>query len=256
MDHDTRIQSFSTGNVLLLSWRSIARRPLAMVAACLAAGLAASALPIAGVSMSAWFFEMWVHPLRRELIQTALAMTVVMPAFVLLLNSHAGRATNLGEVLGMSLRRILPVVLCQVMMDFIVVAPAYFLPMPVLALFTIYLIYEIPLLAFNYVFFGVMTVEAIGPLKGLRRTFGLLSGHWWRMIALALILWAASWVLIIALNLGGGAQRLEMWAQVVIATLSLGLRMMMVAPLAAASYHLLSLEKDGAPSDRAALVFD
>jgi hypothetical protein len=69
-------------------------------------------------------------------------------------------------------------------------------------------------------------------------------------------LWAASWVLIVALNVIAGAVGLEMWTQVLMATLSLGLRMMMVIPLAAGSYHLLRLEKDGAPPDQAALVFE
>jgi hypothetical protein len=227
-----------------------------MVAACLAAGLAANALPIVAMWQSAWFLEVWVHPLKRELMQIALAMTVVMPALVLLLRSHAGGVTSAGGVVGESMRRVIPVVVCQVMMDFIVVAPAYFLPMPTLAFFTIYLIYEIPILAFNYVFFGVMAAEPIGALKGVRRAFRLLSGRWWQMIGLALILWAASWVLIVALNVIAGAVGLEMWTQVLMATLSLGLRMMMVIPLAAASYHLLRLEKDGAPPDQAALVFE
>ena len=80
MNLDMRPQSFSIGNVVRLSWQGIQRHVLALVVACLAAGFAASALPIAAIQKSAWFLEIWVHPLRRELIHVAVAMTVVVNA--------------------------------------------------------------------------------------------------------------------------------------------------------------------------------
>jgi hypothetical protein len=246
-------RSFSVGGVLALTGHVISRHFLFLSVASIAAGAAAVLLPVGSVLLWPQFTWLAAHPLIRELIQTALAIVTMAPALVLVLRSLAGESVGLWAIAAASARRIPAIVFCQVVVDFVIVAPVYFLGLSLTVTLTVYLVYEIPLLAFNYVFWAVLAAESIGPLQAVRRTFGLLAGRWWRMCLLALILWAASMLLVFALQFSGLALGFG-WGQIAIAILSFGLRLFVVIPLAAAAYRSLVQEKDGL--EHAVRVFD
>jgi hypothetical protein len=147
-----------------LSWRGIERHFLALTILCAIAGTAATALPIGVVTLLPRFAVTLAHPLARELVQVSLAITVVVPALVLLLRSYEGQEVMVRDVAVTSMRRVVVIVSCQAAIDMIIVAPAYLLGLPVVVLTTIYLIYEIPLLAFNYVLFAALAAEQ--PIEG------------------------------------------------------------------------------------------
>jgi hypothetical protein len=244
---------FSIGGVLALAGHAISRHFLFLLAASIAAGAAAVLLPVGFVLL--WPRSTWLgaDPLIRELIQTVLAIFAVTPSLVLVLRSMAGEPVGLWVVASTSARRVPVVVFCQVVMDFVIVAPVYLLALPLPVTLTVYLVYEIPLLAFNYVFWATLAAESIGPVQAVRRTFQLLAGRWWRMCLLALILWAACMLIIFALQFGGLAFGFG-WGQIAIAILSFGFRLFLVIPVAAAAYRSLVQEKDGL--EHAVHVFD
>jgi hypothetical protein len=249
-------QRFSIGNVLAVAWQGIERHWLVLFVACAAAGIAATMLAIAVMELLPQFTSVsLLRPLILELVQISLAMLVITPALVLLLRSQATQDVKLRDLVAISARRVVVIIVCQAAIDFIVVAPVYFFGLPLIAVVTIYLVYEVPLLAFNYILLPTVAAEAGGPLKAMRQAFRLLAGRWWRMFAITLILWAASMIVIMVLQYVGLAFGLLLGADTV-AILSLCLRLFMMVPISAAAYHLLSREKDGVPPEQAAHVFD
>lgn len=247
------VQPFSVGGVLALTGHVITRHFLALSILSMAAGAAAVLLPVGFILLWPQFAGLAAHPLIRELTQVALAILITTPALVLVLRSLAGESIGAQAIAGASARRLPSVVFCQVAVDFTIVAPMYFLGLPFAAVLTVYLVYEIPLLAFNYVFWAALAAESIGPFQAVRRTFRLLAGRWWRMCLLALILWVASMLIVFALQYGGLALGFG-WVQIAVAILSFGLRLFIVIPLAASAYRSLAHEKDSL--EHAVRVFD
>jgi hypothetical protein len=247
-------QSFSIGGVLALAGRAIASRFVALAIASAAAGAAAVLVPFGVLLQWPELAALGAHPLIRELIQVALAIAIVTPATVLVLRGLAGASIDMRAVAGVSARRLPIVVLCQMATDFAIVAPIYYLALPLSIVFTAYLIYEIPLLAFNYVFWAVLAAEQVGPFQAIRRTFRLLSGRWLRMCLLTLLLWLVSVMIIFALQFATGAFVFNSWALLGTGALSFGIRLFIVVPFAAASYRALIQEKEGL--EHAVRVFD
>jgi hypothetical protein len=254
--------------VLAVAWRSFLRHYLALVILCIAAGFAGRlAAEFVGVMLPAGFGErlpaisLRGHSPVRELVQISLATLVVTPALVLLSQSYAGQAADFRSVMEKSGRRVMIVVLCEAAVDLVLVTPAYFfLRKPGLLAITdypIYLIYEIPLRAFNYIFLATLAVESINPLAALRRTFLLMRGRWWQMYSIAFLVSLTSIVIFAVARYADAAfDWSQRWQVLIIRPMSFGFRLLVIIPVAAAAYRLLRHEKDGPPLPETAQIFD
>lgn len=255
---------FSIGTVLAVAWPSFLRHYLALVSLCITAGFAGFMLPAV--------FSEWVpalslreHPMARELAKISLAIPVVTPALILLSQSYKGQPLDFLHIAAKSAQRVITVVVSEVVLDAVLLTPVYFiLPRPELwtdAHYLIYLVYEISLHAFNFVFLATLATESTNPLVALGRTVRLLRGHWWRMYVLASLLWLASAAMAVAARYGAQYAIVTLnwpwrWQKLIFGPMPFCVRLLIVIPVAVAAYHLLRYEKDGPPAPDTARIFD
>lgn len=265
--HATLPRRFSIGKVLAHAWQGTSRHFVAVPVICLLAGFAGAGLPVGIGWWLPWFTLFWQHPIGLELAQMAVASAVATPAIVLLLRSYQGHQIGFRDIALATRRRVGIVVAGEVALDAILIWPASFIQIKVqvsaITIFPLFFLYEFPLLAFNYVLLPTLAAEPINLFSALRRALNLMRGRWWRMLAIAFILWLASWI--IAFVAQYAFAPLEaffrpvsylMWQQLTTGSVSFGLRLLLVVPIATAAYDLLRQEKDGPGPEQTAVVFD
>ncbi|HNB27637.1 MAG TPA: hypothetical protein PLR41_11795 [Alphaproteobacteria bacterium] len=256
---------FTIGGVLATAARGLTHHGVAVLAFCLAAGILATlgAPFVAGLLRPILGF-LW-RTLAHELALIALAILVALPAIPLLLAGIQRQGIGWRQAASQGWRRSVVVLPVQVVIDALLVLPTYLLvpgyqpgSSAQYAWLGVIVLYQLPILAFNYIYLMALVAEPIGPGRGAARAFSLLSGHWIRMLAIAGLISIAGIVAVFATTLLGrmifGA--LLGWVAWGTTSLAFSLRLLVMIVVASAAYHRLCLEKDGGPADETARVFD
>lgn len=255
---------FTIGAVLALAGRSFARRALPVLLLSIAGAL------LANIAVDAMLrrFAISLGPiwgrLGLEMTLTLAAIAFLLPAILLLLGACRNEHTEWRRIGGRILRRAAVFIPVQVAVDAIVMAPLI-VAMPMLfpdagaaAVLAMLVVYQLPLLAFNYVFMPTLAAESGGPLSSLARAKALISGHWLRMLGIAIMMEAMGGVLVflqtpltVAVVTSFGIQ--HVWLA---RSLILAFRLTFVASICTAAYHRLCLEKEGGSPEETVQVFD
>ncbi len=250
--------------MLALAGRSFARRALPVsllaIAGALLGSLAVDAMLVRFVVSLG---PVWGR-FALELTLTLVSIGFLLLAMVLLLGACRNERLAWRRVGGQTLRRVAVFIAVQLVVDAAMMAPSIVL-VPKLfpgagvgAILGVFVVYQLPLLVFNYVYMPTLALESGGPISALGRARTLISGHWLRMFAIAIMIELMGAVL--------GLLQAPLTAAVITSfgishlwlarSLPLAIRMICTASICTAAFYRLRLEKDGRSPEETAQVFD
>lgn len=250
--------------MLALAARSFARRALPVSLLCVTGALLANLAVDAMLPGSVRALGPVWGRLGLELAHILVAVGFLLPSMLLLLGACQNEPLGWRRIGGQTLRRVAIFIPVQLAVDAVLMAPPIVLvpmlfPRAGMAIaLVVFAIYQLPLLAFNYIFMPILALESGGPLSSFARARALISGHWLRMVVIAIMIEVMGGVLgflqaplTVAVIDSFGIRHL--W---LVISLPLAIRLVCAASIYTAAYYRLRIAKDGEPPAETAQIFD